>query len=158
MIAAVVILLTAGLPDRDAYMLNVPAPAFNLPLLDGEMLNSEALYGHPVVINFWATWCAPCAVEMPELQRLYEQYQADGLRVIGINEGESPELVQSWVDNFGLTFDIGLDNFQYVGALYGLTGQPSTYVISPQGTITKIFYGPTDMKTLEDVISPYLIE
>jgi peroxiredoxin len=161
--AAVVILIVVGLPQRADYtgVLTIPgvrptapeinayAPPFALPTLMGELLQLESLRGETVLINFWATWCVPCAIEMPELQTLYEQRD---VRIIAVNLGESREEVAAWVEAFGLTFDVVLDARQEVAALYALRGQPSTYVVSPDGIITAIFYGAVKMNTL----SPYL--
>jgi peroxiredoxin len=80
------------------------------------------------------------------------------LRIVAVNLGESPEVVQTWVVSFGLTFDVVLDSRQEIAALYYLRGQPSTYVVSPSGIITHIFYGPVNFNTLRNAISPYLAE
>ena len=77
------------------------------------------------MINFWATWCVPCRVEMPELQAFHEAHPA--VRVLAVNLGESRDLIVDWVTQFGLTFDIVLDTDRSIADLYRLRGQPSTY-------------------------------
>lgn len=161
--------IEAGLPQRATYTgqisengltiapeLNSIAPNFEQPTLTGASISLESLRGSPVVVNFWATWCEPCQVEMPDLQAVYAEYQADGLRILAVNLGEPSPLVSEWVRSFGLTFDILLDARQSVAALYYLRGQPSTYIISPQGIITDIFYGPVSAGALRAALAPYL--
>jgi peroxiredoxin len=143
------IVLTPGTrptaPEIDAF-----APPFTLTQLDGDRLQLTDLQGSPVILNFWATWCEPCKVEMPELQRLHEAYPDIG--IVGINTGEKSELVSQWVKDYGLTFDIGLDHDGTVMLLYRILGQPSTFVLSPEGVITHIFYGPVDFSTLQNAL------
>ncbi|MBC8171830.1 MAG: TlpA family protein disulfide reductase, partial [Anaerolineae bacterium] len=111
------------------------------------------LAGKPVIVNFWATWCEPCKLEMPELEQLYADYQIEGLRIIGVNLSETSQAVNEWREAFGLTFDLVLDTDGAVAALYQLRGQPSTYVISPQGMITQVFYGAVDVATLRAALN-----
>jgi peroxiredoxin len=163
--AALVIVVNGGLPERAQFTgqiqadglvaapeLNAIAPSFTLPALDGSQVSLERLRGSTVIINFWATWCEPCRVEMPILQAFYESHRDRGLRVLAVNLGETPEAVRAWVDEFGLTFDMLLDPQQTVAALYQIRGQPSTYVVSPSGIITAIYYGPVSEEQLRAVV------
>jgi len=111
------------------------------------------LRGAPLVINFWATWCVPCRIEMPELQAIHEAHPE--VRVLAVNLGEPRELIVDWVRHFGLTFDIALDRGE-IASLYRLRGQPSTYIVAPDGRITSIFYGATNRQTLEAALEPFL--
>src|SRR5690606_335049 len=117
------------------------APPFALTSLDGEVVRLADLRGQQVIVNFWATWCGPCRVEMPILQRLYDDAPPGALRILAVNLGEPPDAAREWQRSFNLTYDILLDEGQMVAALYQLRGQPSTYVISPDGIVTHIFYG-----------------
>lgn len=161
LLLAVGILLAAGLPRRADYTgqfiasvgqvapeVGSVAPPFTLPTLDEQTLNLLDLRGNPVIINFWATWCVPCRIEMPTLQSLYNEQQAAGLEIIGVNLGETPAAVQAWVNEFDLTFPIVLDTDRSIEAQYRLRGQPSTVVVAPDGTITAIFYGPVNESEL----------
>jgi len=167
---AVVVIYTAGLPLRLDYasyltysgdLLAAPeigarAPQFDLPRLDGPRLRLADLSGSPVVLNFWATWCAPCRVEMPALQQLHEDYHEAGLRVLGINTGETARAVQRWRDALKLEFDLLLDTSQVTAALYRLRGYPTTYVVSPAGVITHVFHGPVSADSLRAALAPFL--
>ncbi len=167
--SAVILTAAAGLPDRATYTgiiqpdgaLTAPeigavAPPFQTTTAGGTSVDLTDLRGTPVIINFWATWCEPCRIEMPALQAVYRRHQANGLRVLAINLRESPEIVLTWGANLGLTFDLLLDQSGQIAASYHLRGQPSTYILSPAGTITHIFYGPTDETTLEAALAPFL--
>lgn len=161
-----IVALNVGLPTRAAYTgqvipgqipvapeINAVAPPFELLNMDGERVRLTDLRGNPVIINFWATWCEPCLVEMPILQSLYEKSRANGLRVLAVNMGEPPDLLQEWRSDLGITYDILIDERQTVAALYVLRGQPSTYVVSPNGIITHIFYGPASEDALRAALT-----
>lgn len=165
--AAISIIIAAGLPARATYTgsfnadsnpvapeLNAYAPNFTAPHLNGELFELASLRGQPVIINFWATWCIPCAVEMPELQAL--QAAHPNIRVIGVNLAEPPPLVAEWVQNGGYTFDIVFDAQGDIARLYALRGQPSTYIITPEGIISTIFFGATTQSALENALAPFL--
>jgi thiol-disulfide isomerase/thioredoxin len=163
-VLAFTLLIQAGLPQRADYSgviltpgtrptapeIDAFAPPFTVTQLDGDRLHLTELEGSPVILNFWATWCEPCKVEMPQLQRLHEEYPE--VQIVGINTGERRELVTEWVDDFGLTFPIALDSDGTVMLLYRILGQPSTFVLSRDGVITHIFYGPVDFATLQNAL------
>ena len=167
--AALLLLTQSGIPDRARYT-GVPledggiaapevgylAPPFEKPLLSGGLINLLELRGRPVVINFWATWCEPCRIEMPELQRLYDTYRTSSLRILAVNLSEPAYIVQRWVDELGLTFEVVLDEDGSVREAYRLRGQPSTFIVSPNGEIVFVAYGPVDMNTLSRVIEDFI--
>ncbi len=91
-----------------------------------------------VVLNLWATWCAPCREEMPALERLHRELGPDGLKIVAVSvDAVGEEQVQEFVDEFGLTFDILHDRSQRVEAIYQTTGLPETFILDRRGTIVK---------------------
>ena len=86
---------------------------------------------------------------------LYDIHQVDGLHILAVNLGETPAVVQDWVDSLELTYDILLDEDEAVAALYRLRVQPTTLIIAPDGIITHIFYGPASMNQLQATVSAY---
>jgi thiol-disulfide isomerase/thioredoxin len=162
---ALMLIAGAGLPERAQFTgqvldnglvlapeLNATAPNFTLNSLEATAITLENLRGAPILINFWATWCEPCRIEMPILQAFYEAHRSTGLRVLAVNIGESPDIIRTWVYELGLTFDILLDPQQSLLALYQVRGQPSTYFVSSSGIITSIFYGPVSAEQLQAVL------
>ena len=161
LLAAGILVVNGGLPERASYTgvltseglvapeMNALAPPFSAASLAGDSVSLIDLRGTPVIINFWATWCAPCAVEMPQLQALYESLPEGDLHIIGINLAEDADRVAQWAEHFGLTFDLVFDPDGQIATVYQLRGQPSTYIISPSGIITDIFYGPVTLAQLQ---------
>ncbi|MEO1162587.1 MAG: TlpA disulfide reductase family protein [Chloroflexota bacterium] len=157
------IVMYTGLPNRADYdlvtidgvphpapALNSPAPPISTSTLSGDAISLADVQGQWVIVNFWATWCVPCRVEMPELQALHEE-RAD-VAVIGINIGESRPVMTAWIEELDLTFDIVPDPQGDLYNRYRVRGQPSTYVINPDGIITRIIFGATSLETLLSAI------
>lgn len=149
---------TAVLP-RGAGPLSVGDIAYDFVLqdLDGNPHQLSTLRGQPVIINFWATWCAPCRVEMPELQAAYEKYRDDELVILALDQNEPPDVVRAFFyDEMGLTFTPLLDNGTEVSQLYGVFNFPSTFFIDPAGTITAIHRGPMVQSQIEGYLAEML--
>lgn len=166
LVGAIALVVGAGLPQRAAFTgADMPeigrvapeigslAPPIQRPSLSGATIDLFALRGAPVIVNFWATWCVPCRVEMPELQALHDD---TGVQIIGANLGEPRAAVARWVSDLGLTFDIALDDAHlHVATDYRVRGYPSTFVIDSDGIITHIFYGPVTRDTLEHALNAH---
>ena len=123
-----------------------PAPEFTLKNIEGQTVSSSDFRGQPVIINFWATWCGPCRVEMPHLQAAYEAHQADGLVVLGVNltERDSRQHVPDFLAEFGLTFPVVLDESGNVAEMYRIFGQPASVFVDKDGIIHQVFQGPVN--------------
>jgi peroxiredoxin len=166
--AALMIVWQVGLPEPSRFTgfivngtqvapeIGSPAPPFSAPALTGEPLRLSELRGNIVVLNFWATWCVPCEIEMPELQALHENWQAHNVQVIGINIGEERAAIDAWLSSRQITFPLLLDASQSISQQYQLRGQPMTFVIDRQGIIRAIFYGATTRDALERMLTPLL--
>ncbi len=112
------------------------APNWTLAGVDGKNLSLRNLRGQVVVMDFWATWCGPCLVAMPEVQKLHEQYGKQGVVVLGISTWESGDPVALMKEK-GYTYPLLL-NGDEVAETYGINGIPTTFVIGRDG---KILYG-----------------
>ncbi len=132
-----------------------PAPNFTLTTLANETFTLQEAQGKPVVLNFWATWCGPCQRELPALQAAAERY-GERVLILGVDQGEAPELVQRYVDEKGLTFAIPLDAEFEVSTLYNVRGLPTTYFIDSQGVIRQIWLGEMNSITLAEGVAQLL--
>jgi len=121
------------------------APDFKLKGPDGKTVELKQLRGKPVLFNFWATWCAPCKEEMPELEQLYRQYKDQGLVVLGVSVDDPtsvkqvPDLLKEGNPSVGsYTFPVALDEKQDVTRQYKLFGVPSSFFIDRDGVIRTV--------------------
>ncbi len=111
-----------------------PAPEFSLDQLSsGDPRELQHFRGKFVLLNFWASWCAPCMEEVPALQRLSEELKSDGLWVVSIGIDDVPEELKKVVDRFGITFPVLLDRDGRVKRAYRVTGVPETFLIDSDG-------------------------
>ncbi|MBP1702880.1 MAG: hypothetical protein H6Q38_1987 [Chloroflexi bacterium] len=132
---------------------NQAAPDFALTTLTGESVRLSELKGRVVAVNFWATWCGPCRLEMPLLQTYADRYPQD-LTVLAVNDAEPIEKVQPYVDDLGLSFPILLDEKELVTRLYRVRGFPTTIFIDRDGKIRYQHLG----LLMEDQLRGYLTE
>lgn len=125
---------------------NVPevAPAYSAMTLDGDSVSLAALRGEVVLLNVWATWCAPCRKEIPELQALHEAHADEGLRVVGVTvDARGAEAdVRQFAEQFGMTYDIWWDPDQTAVSRFGAMGVPLSVLIDRQGRIRWSHLGP----------------
>ena len=147
-------------PGHDTHelpsaMLEKPAPPFDLADLgDDSKLALAALKGHPVIVNFFASWCVPCRIEHPLLMRLSQQ---DHLPLYGIAYKDKPDDAARLLATYGNPFrQVGLDQDGRVGLDFGVYGVPETYVIDANGIIRKRFVGPLTAEAVERDLMPLL--
>ena len=114
-----------------------PAPAFTLPSVDGKNVDSASFRGHPMVVNFWATYCGPCKLEMPWFEEFSKKYAAQGLQVLGIDDeqGVTRDEVRNAARKIGVTYPILIADSK-VESAFGLGDYlPVTYYIDAQGHV-----------------------
>ncbi len=116
------------------------APDFDAVDLDGGRVTLSDLSGKLVLLNFWATWCSPCRVEMPFLQARHEAYPAD-LAIVGVDFDEPQQMVFNFAEEFGLTFEIVLDPGGLIQDLYEIRGYPTSYFLDREGVIRVVHIG-----------------
>ncbi len=122
----------------------IEAHDFEMKLLDGRELPLRDLQGKFVLLNFWATWCAPCLREMPDMEALQEAVGSENLTVLAVSMGETEERVQKFLKMHGFTFPIVADTEMEIVQLYGVKNIPITYLISPKGVILGRALGPRE--------------
>lgn len=134
-----------------------PAPDFELPSLDGgEPIALSSFRGNVLVLNFWASWCAPCRLEAPHLRQLSEQYREQGVRFLGVDYRDADEAGRAFVDEFDLSYPSVADRTGTLADDYGLIGFPTTFIIDPTGTIRYRFVGYLDRDALEAALDDVL--
>lgn len=115
------------------------ASDFTLTTYAGEEISLSDYRGQVVVLNFWASWCAPCELQAPVLQSLWETYQDQGVVIIGITYVDSESKALESVDKLGLTYITGADLNSKIADLFGVQGIPETFVIDQSGAIKAHF-------------------
>lgn len=150
---------SAAAADPPAPIVGRLAPDFTLKTLDGQTVTLSELRGRPVLINFWASWCGPCRLEMPHLVATYEKHKDQGFVILGIDMtfSDSVSDVEAFVKKFGVAFPILLDETgEVTNELYKVQGTPTSYFINREGVITYRHVGAmTDefiAKRLEDIL------
>jgi len=112
------------------------APTFELVTLDGDTVRSADLAGRVVVVNFWATWCPPCRLEMPSLQKLHQRRSPDGVVVLGLSmDVGGEEGVRAFLDDRGITYPVGMANGALRSAFGPTPGIPTTFVLDRRGRV-----------------------
>ncbi len=134
------------------------APNLNLQTLAGEPVSLSKYRGSVVLVNLWATWCPPCREEMPALLKFYEAYKSDGFVLVAINQEESPDIVKAFVDDYGLTFPVWLDENYIAQQEFKTMNLPSSYVIDRNGQVRLMWIGGISQKNLEKYVSEIIKE
>jgi peroxiredoxin len=116
-------------------LLGKAAASFKLPLLGGGDFDLDAEKGRVVVLDFWATWCAPCIQSLPGLIEAVGDFPSDKVTLIGVNQGESADQVKKFLETRGLKFPVALDSDQSVEGKYGVDAIPRTIIVGPDGKI-----------------------
>ncbi len=147
--------------DLSSPMIGKPAPDFTLATLNtsGEQTSAivsnrhihlAALKGHPVIINFWASWCDPCAAEAPFLENAWQStLQSKGVVLIGVDEGDTTSNGNSFLQQKNISYPNVSDTIDGSTSIsFGATGQPETWFIDKNGIIRARFGGPLDEQSL----------
>lgn len=127
-----------------------PTPALALNTLEGEAVNLEQYRGKLAMVQFWATYCTPCRVEMPSMNRLQARL-GDDLVILAVNMGETTEEVQQFVDEVKPEFSILMDDDGSALAAWKVFAAPATFIVDPAGKIQYTLFGATEWDSEEMV-------
>lgn len=140
-----------GPAAKERLKVGDPAPDFLLAQLGGDPVQLSKLRGKTVLINFWATWCAPCKEEMPILQQFYQKYRSENVVVLAVNVRDSAEAAKGYFKDNNLNMPVLLDYTGEVPGGYRVTGYPESYIVDKNGNIGEFHIGPfADNKSLEN--------
>lgn len=132
------------------------APEFTRRDLKGKRVDLGRLRGKVVLLNFWATWCAPCQVEMPAFVEWRRQYGPQGFRVVGISMDDDATPVRGLAAKLRVNYPVAMGD-EGLGELYGgVLGLPLTYLIDRDGVVRARFQGETDLKAMEAQVKALL--
>ena len=118
-----------------------PAPDFSLTSRDGSVVQLSSLKGNVVLINFWATWCAPCRQEMPLLDAIYRKYNRLGFEMLGVNVEDDAKGAERYLAETPVTFPILFDPTGKVSKQYNVKAMPSTVLVDRQGNVRHVHFG-----------------
>ena len=141
--------------DGSANANDNAAPDFTMTNAEGKVLSLEDFKGKPVLLNFWASWCGPCASEMPDIQKAYEKY-GDQIEFVIVNmtgmSGETEQSASAFIQENGYTFPVYFDQNNSAATAFAVYSIPQTYLIDPQGSIIGAAMGAMDEATIEEGI------
>lgn len=138
--ATLVLLFVAGCGgerQRPRALVGDEAPAYSATNMSGDSVALAGLRGKVVLLNVWATWCAPCREEIPFLQTLYDKHKSDGLEIVGVSvdaRGQE-ESIKGFIQDFGMTYPVWRDPDERVQSLYLALGVPASYIIDREGVL-----------------------
>ena len=144
-------LLSADVTGAQVLAIGSPAPEIDLPVLTGGRLSLSGQRGHPVIVSFWGTWCPPCKAEFPQLVRVHREYAATGLQVLAVNgldQESSTKVIHKFVQRYGATFPVLLDERGAMRQVYHIPGLPMTVFIDSAGVVRRVHSGPISVTEL----------
>ena len=138
-----------------------PARPYAATTLEGDTISLESLRGQVVLLNLWATWCAPCRAETPYLQSVYDEHKENGFQIVGISmdTGDAADAIAMFVEEYEVDYTILHDPRMSGMELYNVLGLPATFLIDREGVLRWMRYGPIPeddpdfLRALEDVLS-----
>lgn len=141
-------------PTFVGIKLGKPAPAFDLPTLDGGRVSLRDLRGKTVVVNFWNSWCIPCRREHPALAQFFQRHRDEpDFAMLGIVRDDTESAARAWVEAQRVEWTIALDPGSRAALDFGTTGQPETFAITPDGLVVGIHRSEARVADLEAMLA-----
>ncbi len=131
-------------------------PDFETVTEKGAPISVSDLQGQIVLLNFWATWCGPCRIEMPEFQKQFDRHSNDDFTILAVNNSETVEDVAGFREEFGLTFPLAMDEDGVIQDQFSIFSYPSTFVIDRNGVILARHFGPLTAEQIEQLLNQAL--
>jgi peroxiredoxin len=132
------------------------APNFTLQDLNGRPLQLSSYRGKVVLLNFWATWCAPCRAEIPEFERLQDSYGQQGLQVVGLSMDDGAQPVREFYQQFKVNYPVAVSNEKVAQSYGGVLGLPVSFLIGRDGRIAAKYVGAAQIPVVEQQINTLL--
>jgi cytochrome c biogenesis protein CcmG/thiol:disulfide interchange protein DsbE len=132
------------------------ATLFELELMTGGDLRLADLRGKVVMVDFWASWCAPCRQEAPALVRVYQEYAESGVEFVGIDIWDQEASAHTYIDTFGIPYPNGIDDTGEIAINYGVRGIPEKFFIDRDGLVQRKFVGPIREDKLREALDELL--
>jgi thiol-disulfide isomerase/thioredoxin len=146
------VLLLPAFAQGPASLLHKPAPQFARADLNHQPVDLSAYRGHVVLLNFWATWCAPCQIEIPRFVQWQAAYSAKGLQILGVSMDDDSAPALALTRRRHVNYPVIMGDAQ-LGRLYGgVLGLPVTFLIDRQGNIAAVYKGQTNLNAMEHEI------
>ncbi len=133
------------------------APDFTLTDISGQEFSLSSTRGKVVILDFWATWCPPCRMEIPHFEALYKEYKGKGLEIIGValDRGGASDVIP-FVKANGVTYPVVIGGAEVTALYGGFRGIPTTFVLDRNGAIVEKFVGYREKETFEEAIKKLL--
>lgn len=136
--------------ERHAVRVGDEAPNFRLRDLDGNLTSLSQFRGKVVLLNFWATWCGPCRVEMPAMEQLYRTYSRREFQILAVStDPQGAAVTRPFQQKTGLSFPILHDTEIQIGLTYGARSLPMTFMVDRQGVVRQKIFGARDWDSPE---------
>ncbi len=141
---------TSPVLERIGPRVGTTAPNFQLWDLNGKPISLSQYQGRVVLVNFWATWCGPCRVEMPAMEQLYREFNSKGFEILAIStDQQGVAVTRPFKESLRLSFPILHDSDYRVGMAYGARTLPITFLVDRQGMIRHRIFGARDWGSQE---------
>lgn len=134
------------------------AKGFSLDVQTGDTFVLSDLEGKVLMVDFWASWCAPCRQEAPVLEETYQQYAGTDVEFVGVNIWDLPDNAAAYLVDFGITYPNGVDDDGVIAIDYGVKGIPEKFFIDRDGNVRQKFVGPIRPEKLKETLDELLAE
>ncbi|MEK4199861.1 TlpA disulfide reductase family protein [Cytobacillus sp. FSL K6-0265] len=147
-------LKTAAEDQLPGLKIGTKAPEFMLQTIEGENISLTDFRGKKVMLNFWATWCAPCKQEMRDFQLFYQNKKDANIEIIAVNI-DTKSNVGKYIERLGITFPVLLDENDHINEIYQVLVIPTTYFIDEEGVIRDKYYSAMPLSLIEEKLKQF---